>query len=96
MTPSAYRKKLESRIKVMTMIADGLAGKEFHWGTVGETKAYLYLARGLGISLITRNQAAKKGLKVKTSAKPVGRCNFGRGTSIASLFVEEVHCEAGS
>jgi hypothetical protein len=90
---TAYKRRLESRIKVLTMILRGLSGEPFTWLTVGETKAYFYLAREMGVSLTTRSQAAKKGLRLKPKAKPIGSGQFGSGTSTAQFFIEQVHFE---
>lgn len=89
MNTNAFKRRWGSRIKVVQFVLEGLNGKPFDWSTEGETKAYLRLAREMGITLVTARQIERLGRRLNLGAKPVGTGCFGARFSPAKFYVLE-------
>jgi hypothetical protein len=86
---SAFKRHWQSRIKVIQCVLEGLKGNPFDWATEGETKAYLRLAREMGITLLTKGQIERLGRKLKHGVMPVGTGRFGGRFAPPDFYVLE-------
>ena len=92
-TQSSFKKRLETRIRLLQMLADGLDGKPFAWGS-GESKNYFPIARDLGVTLKTKTAIERSGMVLKRNAKSVGSAYYGAPIqSYCELYIVEVHTQ---
>lgn len=90
-TPASLKKRLETRIRLLQVLTDGLAGKTFSWGQ-GEAKNYFPMAASLGCTLRTKTAIERMGLILKPKAKPVGYAYYGAPIQEhCALYIVEVH-----
>lgn len=95
-TPAAFKKRLETRIRLLQMLTDGLAGKPFQWGE-GESMNYFPIARQLGCTLKTKTAIERAGMALKRNAKPVGSAYFGAPIQKqCDLYIVEAQAKAVS
>jgi len=90
-TPSAFKKRLETHMRLLQVLADGLDGKPFSWGQ-GEAKNYVPMAAGHGCTLRTKTAIERMGLALKPRAKPVGYAYYGAPIQErCALYIVEAH-----
>lgn len=91
-SPGEIRERCRSYAHVARLIDEGLGGDPFHWG-LGEAQAYCAKAEDMGLTLVTKNQIARLGYRLRRGVKPVGTRYFGAPISnTGSLYVLECQC----
>ena len=90
-TKSSYIGYWEIRQKVISAVINGLNGKPFDWGySSGATDAWMGIAKGLGMNLISMTAAKKLGLELKRGQHPVGRIKYGAPINkVVDVYVQE-------
>lgn len=78
--------------ELLGIVLKGLDGHPFTWGN-GQRLAWTPLLKEAGVTLVTKTQIEKRGMKLKRGAKPVGCAYFGAPIQrYADLYVLEVQC----
>lgn len=90
-TPSALRKRIELRVAVLIELGRALEGASLRWGQM-EASYKRSIAAELGIELVTKTAAEKRGHVLKRGAEPLGSIYFGAPISRhAPVYVLGVH-----
>jgi hypothetical protein len=78
-TPAQLMRRLQSRLKAMQDVLDGLRGKPFSWGW-GEAESYrIYIEKECGLTFVTMTEANRMGyvIKPRQQGKWVGIIYYG-------------------
>lgn len=91
-SPGEVSGRLATHIYVINRIIEGLHGRPFNWGA-GEREAYTKIAAAVGITLVTKTAAARRGYSLKRGARPVGCGYWGAPLKKhADLYILECQC----